>query len=205
MISFEDDSCCWALDLLQPIFFGRYIIISLSVLCKNKIVVFKVKVIVKVQNFIESLCISYLLYHWSLDNQTRCVDLLFLITKPSTTKWAYTDSSTFTFRIISINRHTTGGLGHWEFCRLRWQTLLTFKNSQGNFCSTLLWFSTAQGSFSFIHVHSEKCLGPTCFLALPKGPVVLSGFSTRQVSTMYGSEIELNPRDPQCEIWSSER
>ena len=30
--------------------------------------------------------------------------LLFLIAKPSTTKWAFTDSSTFTF---SITRHTT--------------------------------------------------------------------------------------------------
>ena len=49
------------------------------------------------------LSILYLLYHWSLGNQTRCADLLLIITKPSTTKWAYTDSSTLTY---SITWHT---------------------------------------------------------------------------------------------------
>ena len=66
----------------------------------------------KVQNFIESLCIVYLMYHWSLCTQTRCTELLLIITKPTTTKWAYTDSSTL---ICSITRHTTergvGGRG----------------------------------------------------------------------------------------------
>ena len=65
-----------------------------------------VKITVQVQNFIESLRILYLLYHWSLCNQTRCADLLLVITKPSTRKWAYIDSSTLTY---SITRHRTGG------------------------------------------------------------------------------------------------
>ena len=74
----------------------------------------------KVQNFLESFCILYLLYHWSLGNR-RCADLLCIITKPSTTKWAYTVSSTLTY---TITRHTTG-LGGWVvFCHSRWQTLL---------------------------------------------------------------------------------
>ena len=51
------------LILLQPDFIGWYIFISRSILCKNKIIVFKVKVTVKVQNFIESLCVLYPLYH----------------------------------------------------------------------------------------------------------------------------------------------
>ena len=49
---------------------------------------------------------NYLLYHWSLGNQTKCADLLLLITKRSTTRWAYTDSSTLTY---SITKHKTGG------------------------------------------------------------------------------------------------
>ena len=57
--------------------------------CKNWMVVFKVTA--KVQNFIESLCVSYLLYHWSLGDQTRCADLLLLITERSSRKWAFTD------------------------------------------------------------------------------------------------------------------
>ena len=48
-----------------------------------------------------------LLYHWSLGNQTRCADLLLIVTKPSTTKWAYTDSSTLTY---SISKHTMVGI-----------------------------------------------------------------------------------------------
>ena len=52
-------------------------------------IVFMVKITVKVQNSTESLCIMYLLYHWSLGSQTRCADLLLIITKSSTTKWAY--------------------------------------------------------------------------------------------------------------------
>ena len=55
---------------------------------------------------IEPVCILCHLYYLSLCNQTRCADLLLLITKPSTTKWAYTDSGTSTY---SITRHTNGG------------------------------------------------------------------------------------------------
>ena len=50
------------LILLQPHLIGWYIIISKSVLCKTLIVVFKVKITEQVQNFIESLCVLYLLY-----------------------------------------------------------------------------------------------------------------------------------------------
>ena len=45
------------LIFLQPDLIGWYTIISWNVLCKNQIVVFKVKITVKVKNFIESLCI----------------------------------------------------------------------------------------------------------------------------------------------------
>ena len=45
------------LILLQPNLIGWYIIINWSALCKNQIVVFKVKITVKVQNFIESFCL----------------------------------------------------------------------------------------------------------------------------------------------------
>ena len=38
----------------------------------------------KIEHFIESLCISYLLYHCFLGNQTGCADLLFLFAKQST-------------------------------------------------------------------------------------------------------------------------
>ena len=51
------------LIFLQPKLIGWYIIMSRSVLCKNWIIVFKVKVTVKVQNFIESIYILYLVYH----------------------------------------------------------------------------------------------------------------------------------------------
>ena len=54
----------------------------------------------KDQNFIESLCILYPLYYWSLCNETHCAYLLLLITKPSTTKWVYTDSRALTYSII---------------------------------------------------------------------------------------------------------
>ena len=84
----------WTTDLfLQPNLIGWYIIISWTDLCKKYIVVFKVKVSVKVQNSIESLCILYLLFHWS-------AGLLLLTIKPNTTKWACTDSSTLTYSII---------------------------------------------------------------------------------------------------------
>ena len=95
------------LIFLEPNLIRLRIIISWSVLCKNKIVVFKVKITVKVQNFIESLCVLYPLYHWSLGNQRRCADLIFLVTKPSTAKWAHTDCSTLTY---TIARHITAGV-----------------------------------------------------------------------------------------------
>ena len=41
----------------------------------------------------------------SLGNQTRCADLLIIITKASTTKWPYFDSITL---IYSITETTTG-------------------------------------------------------------------------------------------------
>ena len=94
------------LIFLQPDLIGWYIITSWSVLCKNYIVLFKVKVTVSILNYIESLCILYLLYHWSLGNQRKCADLLFIVTKPTATKWAYADSSTLTY---TITRHTTRG------------------------------------------------------------------------------------------------
>ena len=77
---------------------------------------FKVKNTVQLQNLIESLCISYLLYQWSLGNQTRCADLLLIISKPITTKWAYTDSSTLTYTIIRL---TVGG--EWGVFCCAWQ------------------------------------------------------------------------------------
>ena len=78
-----------------------------SVLCKNWIVVFKVKVRVKFQNFTESVSVLYFLYHRPLFQQTRCVDVLLvlLITKPSTTNWVCTENNTV---ILSITRHTAG-------------------------------------------------------------------------------------------------
>ena len=61
----------------------------------------------KAQSFIESLCILYLLYHDRLATKDGVlIYILFIITKPSTTKWAYTDSSTLTYSII---RHTMRG------------------------------------------------------------------------------------------------
>ena len=95
------------LIVLQPNLIGWYIIVSWSVLCKKQqqMIVFKIKITGRVQNFIEFLCISYLLHHWSLGNQRKCADLLFVINELSTVKWAYTDSSTLT---STITRHTTG-------------------------------------------------------------------------------------------------
>ena len=45
-------------------------------------------------------------YVYTTCNQ-KCADLLFMITKLSTTKWAYTDSSTSSY---NITRHTRGGI-----------------------------------------------------------------------------------------------
>ena len=75
---------------------------------KIELLFFKVKITVQVKNFIESLSILYLLCRWSLGNQRGCADLLFIVTKPSTTKLAYTDSSTLT---CTITRHTKVGFG----------------------------------------------------------------------------------------------
>ena len=49
----------------------------------------------------------YFLYHWSLGNQSRCVYVLLLITKPSTTKSTYIDNDTVT---LSSTRRTTFGI-----------------------------------------------------------------------------------------------
>ena len=91
--------CTELLIFLKPNLIGWYIIISCSILCKTWNVVFKVRVTMKVQNCIESLCTLYLLNHWSHGNQTRCANVLLQITKPSTTNWAYTDSKTLTYGI----------------------------------------------------------------------------------------------------------
>ena len=85
--------------------------------CTNWIVVSKVKVTLMVQNFIKSLFFLYLLFHWFLGNQTRCADVLLLITKPNTTKWHI---QTVTLWLKSITRHVGGGGG---FCCTKQQTL----------------------------------------------------------------------------------
>ena len=46
------------LIFLQPNLIGWFIVVSWNDLCQNWIVVFKVKVTAKVQNFIDSLCLS---------------------------------------------------------------------------------------------------------------------------------------------------
>ena len=54
------------------------------------------------------ISVFYFLYHWSLGNHARCVDVLWLIIKWSTTKWALlTDSYTVT---SSITRHIMCGV-----------------------------------------------------------------------------------------------
>ena len=108
------------LVFLQPHLIGWYIIIW-SVFCKNQIAVFKVKITVQVQNFIKSSCILHLLHHWSLGSKTRCADLPLIITKPSTSKWAYIESSILTY---SITRNTIQGWG--VFCHARRQTFFFF-------------------------------------------------------------------------------
>ena len=77
-------------------------------------IIFKVKISIKVQNLIESLCILYLLYHWSLGNETRCADSLLLKTKPSTSG-----------HILTVALWLTGSLDIQRglFCRTRRQTL----------------------------------------------------------------------------------
>ena len=128
------------LIFLRPNLIGWHIIVSLSALCKNYIFVFKVKITVQVQNFIESLCILYLKYHWSLCNQSYA-DLLFIITKPSTTEWAYTDSSTLSY---TITRHTMGEGGFYS-CFHRHSNTTHWVVSPPNYplfkCSSLHWAS----------------------------------------------------------------
>ena len=80
--------------------------------------VFEIRVTMKVQNFIESLCTLYLLCHWSLGNQTRFVD--FLLTKPSTMKWACTYSSTLDY---SIARHIA-----WDYFAVLGDNACLFRN-----------------------------------------------------------------------------
>ena len=84
---------------------------------KNKIVVFKVKITVTVQNFIESLCILYLLYHWSLGNQRRCAYLLFIITNQAQQSWHILTVALW----LTLSLGTLWGLG--VFCHARWQTV----------------------------------------------------------------------------------
>ena len=67
------------LILLEPNVIGWYFTICWNVLCKNWIVVFKVKVTGRYQNFIESLSVLYLMYHLSLCHQIRCIDVLLLV------------------------------------------------------------------------------------------------------------------------------
>ena len=108
MIKYDCLLSCWS--FLHPDLVGWHSIISWRVglcVCVSKLdCCFKVKISVKDQNFIESLCILYLLYYWSLCNDSHCTYLLLLITKPSTTKWVYTDSRALTYSII---RHTIRG------------------------------------------------------------------------------------------------
>ena len=66
-------------NILLPNLVLWCIIMSRSVMQKDWFAIFKVKVTVKVKNFIESLCIIHLLYHWSFGNQTRCAELLLII------------------------------------------------------------------------------------------------------------------------------
>ena len=110
------------LIFLKPNLIGLYIIISWSVLCKNQIVVFEVKITVTVQNCIESLCVLYSLYHWSIGNQSRCAGLLLITTKPRTTKWACADSSTLTYTITRPIRKVGWGV----FCHAKGQTSFFF-------------------------------------------------------------------------------
>ena len=91
---------CWS---LQPDLYEWYVIISWSVLCKNILLFSRSR---SQGSKLGSLCVLYLLYHRSLGNQTGCADLLLLITKQSTRKWAYTNSSILTH---TITRHATGG------------------------------------------------------------------------------------------------
>ena len=61
----------------------------------------------KVQIFIQYLCmILYLMYHQSLGIQSRRADVM---TRPSSTKLAYTDSNTLTY--ISLGTQLVGGGG----------------------------------------------------------------------------------------------
>ena len=97
-------------DLFATKLSGWYIIIHWSVLSvKNWIVVFKDKVTVKFQNFIESLSVLYFLYNWSHFHQTSCVAVLLvlLITKARTTKWVCDNISTVILMILSIIMHIT--------------------------------------------------------------------------------------------------
>ena len=54
-------------------------------------------------------------------NQIRCAGVLLLITRSSTTKWAYTDSSIL---LYNITGHLVGGGGGGIFCRTRQQPFL---------------------------------------------------------------------------------
>ena len=93
---------------LQSDLIRWYFVIFWSVLCQHWIVLFKVRV--KVLIFIASLLVFCFLYHWSLGNQTRCVDVLLIINKTKHIKvgiYTNTDSNTVTY---SITLHTIEGV-----------------------------------------------------------------------------------------------
>ena len=70
---------------------------------------FKVKVTMKVQIFIGSFILTFL-YQWSFGVQTRCVDVLLIINKPSTiTKWALT---VILWHKVSLGTQQRGILPH---------------------------------------------------------------------------------------------
>ena len=104
---------------------------------------------------------------WSLGNQIRCVELLLIITKPSTTKWAYiyiyicryTNSSSLT---CNITRHTTGGILPHKV------TNLVFHRNIGSFPSVNLAatvsFHPSYWFLSFCGICAE--FGKQCFPAV---------------------------------------
>ena len=81
---------------------GWYIFTSWNVLCKIRLLISRSRTQCRFKTLLH-LCILCFLYHLSLGNPARCVDLLLLITKLGITKWACTESSTLTY---SITRHT---------------------------------------------------------------------------------------------------
>ena len=121
-------------------------------------VVLKVEITVKVQNLIESLCILYLLYHWSLGNHSSCADLLFIITKPSTTKWAYTDIAFW----LTLSLGNKGGGG---VCN-KPQTL--FEHGEIYTCCLI-----TTGSFTFTYPLTVRVVGAQQMTSQPVSSIFL--------------------------------